>query len=163
MRLLLLAFALTLAACSTETETVDPDSIADPVEPATTQAAPTTKINLNTATDAEFKTVPGVGDRMAHEFDEYRPYASITQFRREMGKYVDADVIAAYEQYVFVPIDIDASDAATMSQLPGVSEEEAQVLVESRPFETREIFLDVLEAMTTDEEHAQAAVYLGDS
>ena len=127
------------------------------------QAAPTTKINLNTATEDAFKTIPGVGDRMAHEFDEYRPYVSITQFRREMGKYVDADVIAGYERYVFVPIDIDASDAATMAQLPGVSDEEAQMLTESRPFETREVFLDALESMTTDEEHAQAAAYLGDS
>ncbi len=162
MRLLLLAFALTFAACTTDTPTVDPDDIADPVEPTITQAAGATKINLNTATDAEFKTVPGVGDRMAHEFDEYRPYASITQFRREMGKYVDADVIEGYEQYVFVPIDIDASDAATLAQLPGIDMEEAQVLFESRPFESREVFLDVLQSMTTDAEHAQAAAYLAD-
>jgi hypothetical protein len=39
---------------------------------------------------------------MAHEFDEYRPYADMDQFRREIGKYVDADEVARYEQYVIL-------------------------------------------------------------
>ncbi len=160
MRLLLLAFALTFAACSNDAPTVDPDSIADPVEPTIEQAAPTTKINLNTATDVEFKTVPGVGDRMAHEFDEYRPYASITQFRREMGKYVDADVIAGYEEYVFVPVDMNASDAATLAQLPGVDETEAQMLIDARPFGSQEQFMDALAPMMSDKERAGVATYL---
>src|SRR5262245_25698049 len=31
-------------------------------------------INLNTATAAEIMLIPGAGKRMAHEFDEYRPW-----------------------------------------------------------------------------------------
>ena len=34
----------------------------------------------------KFSLVPGVGNRMAHEFDEYKPYAHIAEFRREIGK-----------------------------------------------------------------------------
>ena len=30
-----------------------------------------------------------MGQRMLHEFKEYRPYKSMEQFRREIGKYVD--------------------------------------------------------------------------
>ena len=37
---------------------------------------------------------------MLHEFDEYRPYEAIAQFRREMGKYVDEDEVARMERYV---------------------------------------------------------------
>jgi hypothetical protein len=37
---------------------------------------------------------------MAHEFDEYRPYTDMEQFRREIGKYVDEDEVARLEQYV---------------------------------------------------------------
>jgi hypothetical protein len=37
---------------------------------------------------------------MAHEFEEYRPYANIEQFRREIGKYVDEKEVARLEQYV---------------------------------------------------------------
>ena len=44
--------------------------------------------------------VPGMSRRMAHEFEEYRPYTSIEQFRREIGKYVDDDEVARFERYV---------------------------------------------------------------
>ena len=57
-------------------------------------------INLNTADEMHILLIPGVGKRMAHEFEEYRPYSSIEQFRREMGKYVDEAEVARLEQYV---------------------------------------------------------------
>lgn len=60
-------------------------------------------INLNTATDQEILLIPGVGPRMLHEFKEYRPYASIEQFRREIGKYVDKTELARLDQYVARP------------------------------------------------------------
>ena len=60
-----------------------------------TAAAGRAKLNLNTATGDEFKAaIPGLGDRMVHEFEEYRPYRSIQQFRKEMSKYVGAGQIA---------------------------------------------------------------------
>ena len=40
--------------------------------------------NLNTTAEADFKMIPGVGDRMAHEFEEYRPYLKLEQFRKEI-------------------------------------------------------------------------------
>ena len=48
----------------------------------------------------EIELIPGVGGRMRHEFEEYRPYTSIEQFRREIGKYVDDDEVARLERYV---------------------------------------------------------------
>ena len=57
-------------------------------------------INLNKASREEIMLVPGISRRMAHEFEEYRPYKSIEQFRREMGKYVDQDEVARLERYV---------------------------------------------------------------
>ena len=57
-------------------------------------------IDLNTATEAEILSIPGVGKRMAHEFEEYRPYTSMEQFRREIGKYVNEDEVARLERYV---------------------------------------------------------------
>ncbi len=38
--------------------------------------------------------------KMVHEFEEYRPYSSMEQFRREIGKYVDDDEVARLESYV---------------------------------------------------------------
>ncbi|HWL40484.1 MAG TPA: helix-hairpin-helix domain-containing protein [Gemmatimonadaceae bacterium] len=60
-------------------------------------------IDLNTATDAEILLIPGVGSRMLHEFKEYRPYTSIEQFRREIGKYVDDAELVRLERYVAAP------------------------------------------------------------
>jgi len=57
-------------------------------------------INLNDARQSDILLIPGVGGRMAHEFEEYRPYSNIEQFRREIGKYVDEAEVARLEQYV---------------------------------------------------------------
>jgi len=59
-------------------------------------------VDLNTATDAELLLIPGVGSRMLREFKEYRPWTSLEQFRREIGKYVDADEVARLERYVAI-------------------------------------------------------------
>lgn len=61
-------------------------------------------INLNTASDEEILLIPMVGNRMLREFKEYRPYAALAQFHREIGKYVDAAELARLEQYVYVPL-----------------------------------------------------------
>jgi DNA uptake protein ComE-like DNA-binding protein len=59
-------------------------------------------LDLNTATGEEILLIPGVGPRMQHEFEEYRPYTSIAQFRREIGKYVDGAEVARLERYVTI-------------------------------------------------------------
>jgi DNA uptake protein ComE-like DNA-binding protein len=59
-------------------------------------------IDLNTASDADILTIPGLGNRMLREFKEYRPYTNIEQFRREIGKYVNAQEVARFERYVTI-------------------------------------------------------------
>ena len=59
-------------------------------------------IDLNTASAEEILLIPGVGDRMLHEFEEYRPYAAMAEFRREIGKYVDEEEVERLAQYVEV-------------------------------------------------------------
>lgn len=57
-------------------------------------------MNLNTATEQEIMMIPGMTGRMVHEFEEYRPYTSMEQFRKEIGKYVDEAEVARLESYV---------------------------------------------------------------
>jgi predicted DNA-binding helix-hairpin-helix protein len=57
-------------------------------------------ISLNVATDADILSIPGLGPRMLREFKEYRPYKTMEQFRREIGKYVDEKEVARLERYV---------------------------------------------------------------
>ncbi len=59
-------------------------------------------LDLNSASREEILLVPGVGNRMAHEFEEYRPYRNIEQFRREIGKYVDEAEVARLERFVTI-------------------------------------------------------------
>ena len=114
---LLSIFALVaVAACSSrdnkaaDTTAVADTSMAAPTTTASTTTTVTTDtstaaivpININTATDAEILKIPGVGPRMLHEFKEYRPYTSIEQFRREIGKYVDKAEVARLEKYIVI-------------------------------------------------------------
>ena len=126
----------------------------------TSQPAAVTKLNLNTATQADFLTIPGMGDRMVREFLEYRPYTSIEQFRREIGKYVSDDQVAQYEQYVYVPVSVNEADAATLMQLPGLDETEAQALIDARPYASNDAFLTALSAYVSADELSAAAGYL---
>jgi DNA uptake protein ComE-like DNA-binding protein len=59
-------------------------------------------LDLNSASREEILLIPGVGNRMAHEFEEYRPYKQIEQFRREIGKYADKTEVARLERYVTI-------------------------------------------------------------
>jgi len=98
----------TSTTSSTVTSTTPPVSgaassgTASSTASGTQTALPNHSINLNTATDAQLMTIPGMGPRMLHEFKEYRPYTSIEQFRREIGKYVDKAEVARFEQYVTI-------------------------------------------------------------
>jgi DNA uptake protein ComE-like DNA-binding protein len=126
------------------------------------QTAPQAKLNLNTATGDEFRArIPGLGDKMVHEFEEYRPYKSLQQFRREMGKYVPAEKIAEYEKYVYVPIAENDSDAATLRQIPGLDATEAEALIAGRPYASRDAFIARLSEKVSAEELAVAKAYLG--
>jgi len=119
------------------------------------------KLNLNTATREEFlAAVPNLGNKMAHEFEEYRPYKSIQQFRKEMAKYVKPEQIAEYEKYVFVPVNANESDAATLQQIPGLDAAEAQALISARPFASDEAFLSKLAGSVSESELALARTYL---
>ncbi|HEX5708571.1 MAG TPA: hypothetical protein VFX96_14805 [Pyrinomonadaceae bacterium] len=121
------------------------------------------KLNLNTATSQDFLAgIPGMGNRMVHEFEEYRPYKSIQQFRREIGKYVNEAQVAEYEKYVYVPISENASDAATLQQIPGLDASEAEQLIKGRPYASRQAFLEKVAGMVSPDELAVAQVYVGE-
>lgn len=57
-------------------------------------------VNLNSASREDIALIPGMTDRMIGEFLEYRPYADIEEFNREIGKYVDEAEVARFRQYV---------------------------------------------------------------
>jgi len=98
------------------------------------------QINLNTATQEEILLIPGVGKRMLHEFEEYRPYKTLAQFRKEIGKYVDQKELARLEQYVFVPIHLNTASEEDILSIPGMGKRMLREFKEYRPYKNIEQF-----------------------
>ena len=98
------------------------------------------QINLNTASREEIMLIPGMSSRMAHEFEEYRPYASLEQFRREIGKYVDDAEVARLEQYVYVPLGLNSASEDDLMTIPGMTPKMAHEFEEYRPYSSMEQF-----------------------
>ncbi len=150
---------LVLAACAPAAATTSTSNTS-----STTTEFTGAKLNLNTVTGDELlATIPDFGNRMVREFQEYRPYLSIQQFRKEIGKYVDDAQVAEYEKYVYVPIAINDSDSATLQQIPGLDATEAATLIAGRPFASSAAFLTQLSGFISATELETAKTYLDGS
>lgn len=155
--LTLLLFMMAIAGCASAT----PVAKTNPSSNTTVDSGNITKVNLNTATGDEFlAAIPGLGNRMVREFQEYKPYLSIQQFRQEIGKYVDEAQVTAYEKYVYVPIAINDSDSETLQQIPGLDPTEAESLISARPYATVDDFLSRLSTYISADELEIAKTYL---
>jgi DNA uptake protein ComE-like DNA-binding protein len=97
-------------------------------------------LNLNTASKEEILLIPGVGNRMLHEFEEYRPYKALSVFHREIDKYVDDKELARLEQYVFVPINLNTASDADILSIPGIGQRMLHEFKEYRPYKTMDQF-----------------------
>ncbi len=93
-------------------------------------------INLNTATAEEIMLIPGAGKRMAHEFEEYRPWKAWAQFDKEIGKYVNAQEVARLAQYAFIPVNLNTASDADILTIPGAGPRMLREFKEYRPWKT---------------------------
>jgi DNA uptake protein ComE-like DNA-binding protein len=117
-------------------------------------------INLNSASENEVKLVPGISRKMVHEFDEYKPYSTIEQFRREIGKYVDEAEVARFEQYVFVPMDLNSASSDAFSTIPGMSKRMVHEFEEYRPYASIEQFRREIGKYVDEDEVARLERYV---
>ena len=97
-------------------------------------------IDLNRAGSEEMQLIPGVGKRMAHELDEYRPWKSWAQFDKEIGKYVDEAEVERLKSYCFIPMDLNTATEADFLTIPGVGKRMAHELEEYRPWKSQAQF-----------------------
>jgi DNA uptake protein ComE-like DNA-binding protein len=159
--LTLLFGAILMAACASPAA---PTTVSSGDTSTTSQMEDGAKLNLNTVSGAELTAgIPNFPSRMIREFQEYRPYISIQQFRKEIGKYVDDSQLAEYEKYVYVPISYNVSDSATLQQIPGLDATEAEALIAGRPFGTQDDFLTKLSEYISTDEVEIAKTYPGDN
>ncbi|HSR69241.1 MAG TPA: helix-hairpin-helix domain-containing protein [Acidobacteriota bacterium] len=97
-------------------------------------------INLNTGTREEILLIPGVAGRMAHEFEEYRPWKAWSQFDREIGKYVGQEETDRLKRYVFIPLNLNTATSEEFQTIPGVGRRMAHEFEEYRPWKSRQQF-----------------------
>jgi DNA uptake protein ComE-like DNA-binding protein len=117
-------------------------------------------INLNTASREEILLIPGVGNRMLREFLEYRPYAALAVFHREIDKYVDDAELARLEQYVFVPLDLNKASDADLLTIPGLGNRMLREFKEYRPYDGIERFRREIGKYVSKEEVARLERYV---
>jgi len=112
-------------------------------------------VNLNAGTREEILLIPGVGNRMLREFQEYRPYSALSVFHREIDKYVDDAELARLEQYVFVPIDLNKASDADILTIPGLGNRMLREFKEYRPYDGIERFRREIGKYVSKEEVAR--------
>ncbi len=117
-------------------------------------------IDLNDTTSEEIGLIPGVGRRMTHEFEEYRPYTALAQFHREIGKYVDDDEVARLAQYVYVRIDLNTASGEDILNIPGVGRRMRHEFEEYRPYEAMAQFRREIGKYVDDDEVERLARYV---
>ncbi len=93
-------------------------------------------VNLNTGTRDEILLVPGAGQRMVHEFAEYRPWKTWAQFDKEIGKYVGADGAAKLAQYLFIPVHLNTATDEDILSIPGAGPRMVREFKEYRPWKS---------------------------
>jgi DNA uptake protein ComE-like DNA-binding protein len=117
-------------------------------------------INLNAASREEILLIPGVGNRMLREFLEYRPYAALAVFHREIDKYVDDAELARLEQYVFVPLDLNKASDADLMTIPGLGNRMLREFKEYRPYDGIERFRREIGKYVSKEQVARLERYV---
>jgi len=117
-------------------------------------------IDLNDVTDEEILLIPGVGARMLHEFEEYRPYAGLAVFHREIDKYVDDDELARLEQYVYVRIDLNTATDEAILSIPGIGNRMLHEFDEYRPYAAMAQFRREMGKYVDDDEVARMERYV---
>jgi len=117
-------------------------------------------IDLNSASEEEIALIPGVGERMTREFLEYRPYTSLAQFRREIGKYVDEEEVARLEQYVFIPVNLNDANDEEILGIPGVGSRMLREFKEYRPYNNIERFRREIGKYVDEKEVARLERYV---
>lgn len=97
-------------------------------------------VNLNTGTREEILLIPGAGNRMVREFDEYRPWRTWAQFDREISKYVGQPETDRLKKYVFIPVNLNTATDADILTIPGAGARMVREFKEYRPWKTKEQF-----------------------
>ncbi len=93
------------------------------------------RVNINTASEEQLLTIPGVGAKIVDELMEYRPFTTKEQFEAELGKYLDAESLAALESHVTIGLaNMNTSTEDELLTVPGLGPKVVDEILEYRPY-----------------------------
>ena len=116
--------------------------------------------NLNVQVAQEIAIIPHQFSRMAHEFDEYKPYAALAVWFREIDKYIDEPLLSTIAQYIFVPMNANTATDVNLLTIPGLTQARLTALKSGRPYANEAAFLAAFARSSDAKEAKRVARYL---
>ena len=117
-------------------------------------------INLNSAPEDEILLIPGMSKRMAHEFEEYRPYRSLEQFRRENRQVRGRRRGRPSGTVRLRAAGPELGQRADFERIPGVGRRMVHEFLEYRPYRNMEQFRREIGKYVDDAEVARLERYM---
>lgn len=131
MKRVIMLLAVSLLACMSSADAKD-----------TTRRVWVGKLNINTASAADFSVLPGIGDVTAHRIVKFREeiggFKAVSELKRvkwvdeKLFLHIEPNLTLFDKSNLKVLIDINSASLQVLKALPGISEKEASSIIEYR-------------------------------
>jgi hypothetical protein len=118
-------------------------------------------LNLNTCTAEEILLIPRAR-RMRIEFPEYRPWKTMAQFDKEIGKYVSQTPgeLDRLRSYVFIPLSANAAADADLTTIPMLTPAILKAIKDGRPWSSADQLEAAIAKVTNAKDATRIRRYL---
>jgi len=118
-------------------------------------------LNLNTCTPEEILLIPRAR-RMRIEFPEYRPWKTVAQFDKEIGKYVGQTPgeLDRLKSYVFIPLSANAAADADFMTIPMLTPAILKAIKDGQPWSSADQLEAAIAKATNAKDAARIRRYL---
>ena len=92
------------------------------------------RLNPNSATAAQLRTVAGLNEQLIGEIQKTRPYASMADFNKVVSARLGADQTRQVYTSLFVPVNLNTGSREEIALIPGMTPRMVREFLEYRPY-----------------------------